>query len=103
MSKKTQKITHAKMVAQHATQSEKMSWNRKRKNIELLTTRQVKIQNKIWDLQLEQAPLVDEITNIRKDMVDTCIHPEDLLVEKEEGYVECKFCFKKLRTINPSV
>jgi len=82
-------------IANHATRSEKTAWNRKRKNMESLVRQLAPLENKILELRGKMQPIYDEITESRKDMIDECIHPFDLLIHKED-HIECKFCFHKL-------
>lgn len=85
-------------IANHANRSEKTSWNRKKKNMERLIIEELSpIEEQILDLQAQKGPIIDEINMYRKAMVDTCIHPFEMLLSKEAGYVECKFCGKKLK------
>ena len=53
------------------------------------------IEERILELQSKKAPIVDEINMYRKAMIETCVHPFEMLVLKE-NYIECKFCGRKL-------
>jgi hypothetical protein len=87
-------------ISNHANRSEKTAWKRKLVNMEKLieTIRPIeeKILNIIFD---EKQPILDDIQAIRQEMVKECIHPYEHLVQKD-GYVECKFCNKRIRASN---
>lgn len=88
-------------IANHATRSEKTAWSRKRKNMETLVGKLTPLENKMIELRSKMTPIYDEVAVLRAEMVDECIHPYDLLVNKGE-YTECKFCNKKL-VVRPPV
>ena len=81
-------------VADSATRSEKVSWDRKMDNMVSLLAKLKPIEEKILDLMSEKSPLVDEIAELRKDMVRDCVHPYTHLVHKGDSVAECKFCGK---------
>lgn len=84
-------------IANHANRSEKTAWKRKLQNMEALMEALQPIEEKILNIILEEKqPLLDEIAELRAVMVKECIHPYEQLVKKD-GYVECKFCGKKLK------
>lgn len=94
-------------VVNWATHNERLSWNRKRKNIEKVLIQLRVLEDKILEIKGKAQPLYDEISLIRGEMVITCIHPEDQLVAKrdeqaQELYIECKFCNRKLMPTNAS-
>lgn len=82
-------------VANHANRSEKTSWARKEKNMKKLLDQLEPYDNEILSLMAKKQGIIDSITILRNEMVEECIHPYDQLVTKD-GYVECKFCNKKL-------
>lgn len=82
-------------ISNHATKSEKNTWSRKRKNIEDLVDNVQPIENEILILNTKAQELYDEIAKIRKDMIETCVHPFDML-EYKGNHVSCKFCYAKL-------
>jgi hypothetical protein len=86
-------------VANHATRSEKTSWHRKQKNMEKLISRMEPFDDQILNLMAQKQLLLDEVAVLRTEMVDSCIHPYDLLVQKE-GSAECKFCNRELAVAN---
>ena len=83
------------IVANHANRSEKTSWSRKQKNMEKLLARLSPYDEQLLNLLAHKQLILDEVAVLRDEMVDDCVHPYDLLVMKE-GYVECKFCNRKL-------
>lgn len=81
-------------IANHATRSEKTAWLRKRKNMEQMVGKLRPLEDKILEIQTKMRPIYDDIAVLRKEMVDDCIHPFDMLVVREDGLVSCKFCNK---------
>ena len=89
-------------VANHANRSEKTSWNRKMDNMIKLIAQLRPIEEKIMEIYRdEKQPLLDKIAELREVMVKDCVHPYEHLVLKD-GYVECKFCGKRLIVPNAS-
>ncbi len=86
-------------IANGPKRSEKISWNRKRKNLESLYEKIRPIEDKILELISEKQPIFDEMQEIRGTMVDECIHPFDYLVVKDD-HILCKFCNKKLKVLD---
>lgn len=82
-------------VADKASRSEKVSWDRKMDNMVTLLARLKPIENKILDLMGEKAPIFDEIVALRAEMVHTCVHPYTHLDVKDD-IVHCKFCGKNI-------
>ena len=81
-------------VANHASLSDKISWNRKYDNMQKLITKIHPIEEQIVELRASILPFYDEIAELRQVMVEECIHPIDLLVLHDD-YIECKFCNRK--------
>jgi len=80
--------------------AEILAWKRKQKKMqELIDGKLEDIQSKILDLFLARQPILDEITDIRTEMVSTCIHPEEMLIEQDNDVILCKFCNKQLKII----
>ncbi len=79
-------------ISNHATRSEKVSWNRMMDNMVGLLTRLKPIEDKIIKLQADKMPLIDEVQALRQRMVRECVHPYEQLVLKPDGTVQCKFC-----------
>ena len=85
-------------IANHANRSEKTAWKRKLNNMEGLIEKLRPIEEEILRILTEKKqPLLDEVAALRSLMVKDCIHPYEHLVMKEVGFVECKFCGKKLK------
>lgn len=82
-------------IANHATRSEKTAWERQHRNLVKVLEEVRPIEQKITELMAKKAPLMDSMERIRLIMVDTCIHPYDML-SYEGTHVICKFCNKKL-------
>ena len=82
-------------IANHATRSEKTSWHRKQKNMEKLIARMAPFDDQILNLMAQKQILLDEVSVLRVEMVESCIHPYDGLIHKGD-FVECKFCNKQL-------
>ncbi len=87
-------------ISNKANRSEKTAWKRKLSNltriIEKLRPYEEEILNIIKD---KKQPLLDELQLLRQEMVKECIHPFEHLVQTG-GYIECKFCNKKIGTTN---
>lgn len=81
-------------VADNATRSEKVSWDRKMDNMVSLLAKLNPIENQILDLMSQKMTIVDEITTLRQEMVRDCVHPYSHLMHKGNNLAECKFCGK---------
>lgn len=89
-------------IANHANRSEKTSWKHKLGKMEALLAKLQPIESKILAIiSEEKQPVMDEVADLRAIMVKECVHPYDYLIKKD-GYVECKFCNKKLKVPNGS-
>lgn len=87
-------------ISNHANRSEKTAWKRKQSNMGKLIIELEPVEAEILNILLtKKQPLLDDIMTIRDIMVHDCIHPFEFLVQKE-GYVECKFCNRKIRASN---
>lgn len=82
------------LVADTATRSEKVSWDRKMDNMVTLIAKLRPIEDQILDLMAAKTPVIDEISALRREMVKECVHPYTHLVLKGD-IAECKFCHKK--------
>lgn len=86
------------LVSNCATRSEKVSWERKLKNLQQLMTQIDPISDQIVALLNERAPLLDQLAEIRSEMVATCVHPyEHLLYHDGSEQITCKFCDKTFK------
>jgi len=84
-------------ISNVANRSEKTAWKRKLNNMEKLLDELRPIEEKIMAIIAEEKqPLIDKIHDLRTIMVGDCVHPFEHLCMKD-GYVECKFCNKKLK------
>lgn len=98
---KTERLSK-EAVANHATRSEKTAWSRKRLNLEKKVNKDIRpLEERIMDIQQQLRPLYDEISEMREEMVQSCIHPFDLLVFTD-GVVVCKFCSKQMAVNVPA-
>lgn len=89
-------------VANHATRAEKTAWQRKRDNMEDLVKQLQPLEEELINLHFQMQPIKDQVTELRHEMVEECVHPFDLLIFKDDEageYVDCKFCNKKLRPL----
>lgn len=97
-------------ISNHATRSEKVSWERQFGNMQkLLETKIQPLENKIIALMAEKSEYIDEMVALRDELVRDCIHPfehvvEDPVIEHlvvgvgvgHSGIYTCKFCDKKV-------
>lgn len=91
-------------IADISTRNERVSWDRKMDNMVKLIAKIRPIEEEITDLILKKQEFFDDITKLRAEMVKDCVHPISHLVhgvdEVMGEYVECKFCNRKLVTVN---
>ena len=86
-------------ISNHATRSEKVSWERQFGNMQkLLETKIQPLENQIIALMAEKSEYIDEMVAIRDELVRDCIHPFEHVVEHQDhpGIYTCKFCDKKV-------
>lgn len=77
--------------------NERAIWRRKFATMQdILNDELSPIENQILDLIGQKNVIIDKIQEIRLELVEGCIHPDEYLVEKD-NYVECKFCNKKVK------
>lgn len=81
-------------IADNATRSEKVAWDRKMNNMVTLLAKLRPIEDQILDLTAQKTPIIDEISALRHDMVRECTHPYTHLTIKDD-VVLCKFCNRK--------
>lgn len=86
-------------ISNHATRGEKTAWQRQYENLEKLVRKLEPIEDKILSLTADKAKIIDELLILRKELVESCIHPFEVL-EHHEGSVICKFCEKKMAIPN---
>ena len=78
-----------------ALKNEKLKWNRLHDKMQKYLDKIQPFEEQILDIQKKRAPIIDDIDYLRIEMVDTCIHPKDLLIHNGD-HILCKFCNKKL-------
>jgi len=86
-------------IADNATRSEKVAWDRKMNNMVTLLAKLKPIEEKILDLMAEKTPIIDEISALRHDMVRECVHPYTHLAINGD-VVLCKFCNRKFNVVD---
>jgi hypothetical protein len=86
-------------IADNATRSEKVSWDRKMDNMVSLIAKLRPIEDQTLDLMAQKVPILDEIEILRREMVRECVHPYTHLVD-HEGTVKCNFCSKRFGLVN---
>jgi hypothetical protein len=87
-----------KVIRSHMEKADILSWRRKKEKMEKMVEEEVQpLEDEILALILKKQPLMDELLALRSVMVETCIHPEDLLVEYDDGTMFCNFCNKRLK------
>ena len=84
-------------IANHATRSEKTAWQRQYEHLSKFVRKLEPIEDKMLALIHEKSKILDEILILRKELVETCIHPFDDLI-KHDGALICKFCEKRMAT-----
>lgn len=86
-------------ISNNANRSEKTSWNRKMDNMVKLLAEIHPIEEQIIALNEKKIPIFDQIQDLRKQMVQDCVHPyEYVLVEVD--HARCKFCERKISLPN---
>lgn len=83
------------LVADHAPRGEKVSFERKMVRLQGLVEQVRPIEDQISDLLVQKAPLIDQIAELRAEMVHECIHPFASLVDRGT-HIHCSFCDRKL-------
>lgn len=99
-------------ISNHATRSEKVSWERQFGNMQkLLETKIQPLENQILELIAKKNEYIDEMVAIRDELVQDCIHPFEHVTEvgdshtalvdsvtnlRPGGVYICKFCNKKV-------
>ena len=86
-------------IADSATRSEKVAWDRKMDNMVSLIAKLRPIEDQMLELMAQKQPILDSIANLRREMVRDCVHPYTHLVDKGT-HQECKFCGKTFRVLN---
>lgn len=87
-------------IADNATRSEKVSWDRKMDNMVSLLAKLKPIEEQILDLMDAKTKIMDEISILRSDMVRECVHPYTMLTYNTDHTANCKFCGKRFSVKN---
>lgn len=88
-------------IANHVTRSDKMSWERKYKNMQKELDKLRPVEDQLLELQAKKQKFIDVVTEIRLKMVEECIHPREYLIHNGD-HIVCKFCEKRLGLPNAS-
>jgi len=83
------------LIANKATRSEKMSWDRKMDNMVKLISKLKPLEDQMLALIAKKTPILDEIQVQRNDMVHGCVHSFEYLVYAND-HIVCKFCNRKI-------
>lgn len=87
---------HIMRVAGVRDKNEKLSWTRKFKNLESKVADELSpIEEQIAALLVKKNRLLDEIQEVRTELVKECVHPTSYLVHMG-NHIQCKFCNAKL-------
>lgn len=87
---------HIMRVAGVRDKNEKLSWSRKKKNLEAkIADELVPIEEQIAVLLAKKNKIIDEVQEVRTELVRECVHPTDYLVHMG-NHIKCKFCNAKL-------
>lgn len=87
-----------KKIRESFDKADVLAWKRREKKLKDIIDNKLKpLEDKILEIQLQKQPFFDEIHEIRKEMTESCIHPDDQLVELNNSIILCKFCDKKLK------
>ncbi len=81
---------------------DKVSWERKFKQMQKIVTEINEVEDKIMDLQLEKMEKFDKVQMLRLTLIETCIHPANELTPTKEdpNIMLCKFCGKLVKFIS---
>lgn len=82
-------------VSGYPERSDKTAWQRKMGNLEKLVAELKPIEDILLDFNSRKQEIVDKITMLRKEMVENCLHPYEMLVLNED-HVRCSFCNRKI-------
>lgn len=79
-------------IADNATRGEKVSWDRKMDNMVSILAKLRPLEEQIIELMAQKQPILDEISELRREMVRDCVHPYTHLAVQQNGSINCKFC-----------
>lgn len=86
---------HIMRVAGVRDKNEKLSWSRRKKNLEDTVKTLEPIEQQIIELQTKKMRIMDDIQEQRNSLLRECVHPTDYLVHLNT-HILCKFCNAKL-------
>lgn len=97
LKEKQTRVVKDKIVSS-SRRGERLAWDRKMKNMEKLIDELRPIEEKILEItKNEKYPIMDKIEEVRKIMINECVHPEEyLVIESNHSYAHCKFCGKNI-------
>jgi hypothetical protein len=87
-----------KVIFRQSSQLDKTSWLRKYENLQTLINQVNVLAEQIAEIEASKEPIIDQINDLRQQMVHECIHPIDHLVD-HEGVTLCKFCEKRIAVL----
>jgi hypothetical protein len=78
-------------ISTHRDKNERLSWKRKKDKIEAMVKELEPIEDEILALIEKRKPFIEQIEELRAEMIKECVHPKDQLVHYGT-HVVCKFC-----------
>lgn len=84
-----------KFITKQFNKNDKLAWARKKTKMDELIEQLKPFEEKMLALIQERQPIMDNIAELRRLMINDCVHPPEFLVHKET-FVHCKFCDAKL-------
>lgn len=90
-------MNEKKVIANQAVQSDKTAWNRKYNNLQVLVEKINILSDQVLELEALKMPIADEISELRNQMVQECIHPQEYLIDEGDGIIVCKFCENRFK------
>lgn len=87
-------------VANNANRSDKVSFDRKMENLVKFRAKLKPIEEEILTLMEKKNDIIDELMELRREMVNECVHPYEHLAVQEDGTVKCRFCEKVIQLPN---
>lgn len=84
------------------TNLDKVAWNRMYTKMQTQIAKVNDIEDHIMDLQLEKMSHIDIIQEIKVELDQTCIHPEEWVVHDidDNTIITCRFCGKTIRNVD---
>jgi hypothetical protein len=91
-------MKEARTISGQTTQLDKANWLRRFDKIQGHITEVNRLSDQIMEIEKAKLPILDQIAELRKELVADCIHPKDYLV-KVDGIVGCTFCDRRFTTV----